>query len=125
MKFYNSILIICLCLLGSCYRDVEEQLYPAGSGGTGCDTTAVTYSTTVASILQSNGCVSCHSGGAPSGGISLQTYASVKASAQSGRLYGAINHAAGFSPMPKGGNKMSACHIMKVKAWIDKGALNN
>jgi cytochrome c551/c552 len=124
MKKFISILIVAVALLSSCYRDVEEQLYPA-NGGSSCDTTAVAYATTVVSILQSNGCISCHSGSAASGGISLQTYANVRAVAMNGKLYGAINHSAGFSPMPKGGNKMSACNILKIKAWIDKGTLNN
>lgn len=109
-------------IMSSCYRDVEELLYPAGGA---CDTTGVTYANTVVPLLQSNGCISCHSGGAPSGNIALDSYTSVKAAAQNGTLYGSISHFAGFSPMPQAGNKMSACNISKIKAWIDAGSVNN
>ena len=109
-------------LVVSCYRDNEEDLYP----GTGtCDVSNVTYAATVAPLLQSNGCIGCHSGGSPSGNISLEGYSNVRAAALSGKLYGAINHSAGFSPMPKSGAKMSACNISKIKAWIDAGSVNN
>jgi hypothetical protein len=37
----------------------------------------------------------------------------------------AINHSAGYSPMPKGGNKLPACQIAKVRRWVAAGAPNN
>ncbi len=117
--------IIFLVLSGSfssCYYDVEEDLYP-GNGA--CDTNSVTYSGTVLPILQSNGCLSCHSGSTPSGNISLDGYNNVKNAALNGKLYGTISYAAGYSPMPKGGNKMSACNINRIKAWIDAGTPGN
>lgn len=89
-----------------------------------CNTINVSYSGFVAPLLTTF-CVGCHSGGAPSGGISLNTYAAVKAIAQSGRLYGAISWKAGFQKMPQGGSKLSQCKIDKIKGWIDEGALNN
>ena len=122
MRKLHCILLIIITVLGGCYYDVEEELYPPPAN---CDTTTVTYSSTVAGLLQSNGCISCHSGSAPSGNISLEGYNNVKNIAASGRLYGAISHAAGFSPMPQGGNKLSACNIEKIKAWIDAGTPNN
>ena len=124
MKLTTLIILACLLVLTSCYRDVEEQLYPGGSAAS-CDTSSVTYAATIAPLLQNNGCISCHSGGAPSAGISLQTYAQVRSVAQNGKLYGAINHSPGFSAMPKGGNKMNACAISRIKSWIDAGAINN
>lgn len=123
MKKYTILLLVCIvAVFSGCYYDVDEQLYPPSGN---CDTTGVTYSGTVASLLQGNGCTGCHSGSAPSGNISLSAYAGVQAMAQSGRLYGAISHAAGYAPMPQGGNKMNACAINKIKAWIDAGAPNN
>lgn len=116
-------LLVIMITIAGCYKDNEEELYP-GNGGT-CDVTGVTYSSTVAPLLQNNGCTGCHSGGAPSGGITLNSYTAVKGIAANGKLYGAISHAAGFSPMPKNGAKMNACDINKIKAWIDAGALNN
>lgn len=122
MKTIYLILIFFAVILNSCYYDKEELLNP-GNGT--CDTNAVTYSGTVVPLLQSGGCLGCHSGGAPSGNISLTTYANVNAVAQNGKLYGVINHSPGFSPMPQGGNKLNACNISKIKAWIDAGSINN
>jgi hypothetical protein len=33
--------------------------------------------------------------------------------------------AAGYSAMPKGGNKLADCQITQVQKWIQAGALNN
>ena len=117
----KTFLFLFSILLTGCYYDKEEELYGAGT----CDTSSVNYSTTVTGILNNCGCVGCHSGSAPSGNISLQNFTGVKTTAQNGKLLGSINHGSGFSPMPKGGGKMSACEISKIKAWIDAGAVNN
>jgi hypothetical protein len=122
MKKRIVILFFVEMLLSGCYRDVEELLYPQNGA---CNTSGVTYSGTVVPLLQSHGCLGCHNGAAPSGNISLQGYNNIKAVVQSGKLYGAISHAPGFSPMPQGGNKMSACNISKIKAWIEAGFPNN
>ena len=89
-----------------------------------CNTDNITYVDFVSPLLTTY-CVGCHSGGAPSGGISLNTYAGVQTVALNGRLYGAISHSAGFTPMPFGSAKLPQCSIDKIKAWIDEGAQNN
>lgn len=104
----------------SCYYDKEEILYPQ----TACDTTKVTYSGSVVPVLLSN-CTSCHGGSAPSGGISLTTYAAVKAQVDNGKLWGTVSHTAGFSAMPKNASKLNTCNLAKIKKWIDAGAPNN
>ena len=119
--FTTTFLIV---ILNSCYYDVASQLYPAG--GTTCDTTNVIYSITIRGILQTNGCLSCHSGsGAAGGNIALDNYNSVKVYAANGQLYGSINQDPGLAPMPQGGNKVSDCDLSKVKVWINAGILNN
>jgi hypothetical protein len=55
----------------------------------------------------------------------MGTYASDRAMAVKGSLYGSIAHASGYSAMPKGGNKLTACQLAKVKQWVDGGSLNN
>ena len=122
MKKPIILLMMGMIAVSSCYRDVEELLYPANGN---CNTNGVTFSATVVSLLQNNGCLGCHSGAAPSGNISLEGYNNVRVVAQNGKLFGAINHSPGFSAMPQGGNKMSTCNINKIKAWIDDGFLNN
>ena len=84
----------------------------------------VTYAGNVQPILQSN-CYSCHSTSSNLTGILLDNYNSIKSYAQSGTLFGVINHSAGFRAMPDGGDKLSDCTIATIKKWIDSGALNN
>ncbi len=121
----NRTLLILICTIGmitGCYYDKEDILNPDTGN---CSTINTTYQGTVVPLLQASGCLNCHSGGAPSGNVSLATYTSVKTVAQNGKLFGSINHSPGFSPMPQGGNKMSSCNISKIKAWIDAGSINN
>jgi len=86
-----------------------------------CDTSAiVTYSNFVEPLM-STYCTGCHGQYSPQGGVSLFTYAEVKAIAQSGRLYGSITHQPGYSPMPKGTNALPSCSVQKIKRWINAG----
>jgi hypothetical protein len=89
-----------------------------------CDTLNVTFSGTVWPLVQNN-CFGCHSGGNPSGGIPLVDYASVVSVANSGKLYGAISHSPGFSPMPKNGPRLNDCKITQIQIWIENGKPNN
>jgi hypothetical protein len=96
----------------------------ACSAGT-CDTTNVTYSVTISTILQNN-CTGCHSGSAPSGaGIDLTSYANVLTQVNSGKLWGDVSHSAGYNAMPLGGTILSACDLNMISSWIHKGAPNN
>jgi hypothetical protein len=113
------VLVLAITSTG-CYYDKEEILYP----DTVCDTANITYSSSVVPILVSN-CTVCHGGNTPSAGIKMDTYADVKIQVTNGRLWGAISHAASFSPMPKNGTIMSTCNLTKIKKWIDAGAPNN
>lgn len=106
--------------LNSCYYDKADLIYPDSA----CDTTAVTYSTSVLPVLSSN-CINCHGGGTPSAGISLDTYTNVKLQVDNGRLWGAVSHSPNFSPMPKNSNKLNVCSVEKIRLWIAAGAPNN
>jgi hypothetical protein len=117
--------IIALALLTGCYYDSKEGLYPTIDDV--CDTSNVTYSGDIQPMLQSS-CYSCHSNAnaaGSGGGIKLQDYADVKTVALNGKLSGSINHASGYSAMPKGGAKLNSCSISKTDVWISKGAPNN
>lgn len=113
-------LFIIAISITSCYYDKEEILFPQSV----CDTIAITFNRSVVPILSSN-CYSCHAGNTPSAGIALDTYAGVKLQADNGKLVGAISHAAGYSPMPKNTNQLSACIISQIKKWVTAGAPNN
>ncbi len=86
-----------------------------------CDLDEVTFSGVVLPNLALNGCVSCHGGSSPQGGIRLDTYQTVKSMAESGRLMGAIRHEPGYVPMPKGGGKMDECQADQIERWILDG----
>ena len=89
-----------------------------------CNTTNVTFNASVKPILQ-NYCNGCHGGGSPLGGVDYNSYNGVKITVTNGKLLGSIQHTSGFSPMPQNANKLSACNISIIKAWIDAGAPNN
>lgn len=105
----------------SCYYDKEEELYPPV---TQCDTSGVGYQATIVPLMKSY-CNACHNSSSPSGGIATDNYQGLKVIALNGKLYGSIAHLSGYSPMPKGGNKLSDCDIKKVKVWIDAGSPEN
>jgi hypothetical protein len=128
MKYFITKRFIIVCLVAialtmmqSCYYDIEEELYPVAGN---CDTTSVTYSGTVAPIM-ANTCNGCHSGNFAQAGIRTDTYANLKNIADNGRLWGAINHESGFSPMPQNQPKMNECNLAKIRKWLDDGALDN
>ena len=87
-----------------------------------CTTTGLSYTNFVAPLM-TNYCTGCHGGVNPQGSLKLSTYDEVKASVQSGKLYGAVAHQPGYSFMPKGGAALSPCNVDKIKAWIDGGML--
>jgi len=89
-----------------------------------CDTSSVSFSADVMPLVQ-NSCVGCHNSSRAGNGISLTNYTQVKASVVSGRFYGSIAQIPGYYSMPKGSFKFSACQLNKIKAWINRGALDN
>ena len=117
--------LIAVLGISGCYYDHEETLYGASSNQPCTDTAGVvSYAQKVVPILQSS-CYGCHAGSFPSGNQLMGTHAADKAMAQSGKLMGTVNHAAGFSPMPKGAAKLSSCKIATLKKWVDAGMPNN
>lgn len=122
MKKVSRIIILLglsMTTFSGCYYDTEEELYSTAV----CDTSNVTYSSYIKPLVDSR-CTSCHSGGSPSGGIDLTTYAGIKTQVDNGKFYGAIAQLDGFIPMPQG-DRLSDCDISKVKIWVDKGAQQN
>jgi mono/diheme cytochrome c family protein len=120
---YILIVIMSIITVSSCYYDKADLLYPPTDSN--CDTTsAISYSQKVAPLLQQY-CYSCHSGGSPSGGIAMGTYATDKAIAINGKLYGSISYNSGYLPMPQGAAKLSDCQITTIKRWIDANTPDN
>src|SRR5512139_1891997 len=74
-----------LVWITSCVSNNEEELYPDEP----CDTTMVTYSGTIAPIINQN-CLACHGAISPSSGIPLEGYENLKQMVDEGRLVGAL-----------------------------------
>ncbi|MBK5286521.1 MAG: hypothetical protein JJE25_14070 [Bacteroidia bacterium] len=89
-----------------------------------CDTLNVTYLGTLVPILQSF-CIGCHNSVSAGGNIMLNNYSGVQTVALNGKLFGAVNHDAGYYAMPKNGNKLPQCKIDEIRIWIANGTLNN
>ncbi|MFN3875028.1 MAG: hypothetical protein ACK4L7_03825 [Flavobacteriales bacterium] len=91
----------------------------------GCDTLNVSYSGTIAPLLQAR-CNSCHNNGpSPSGGLNLTQWATVNQVAMDGRLEGSVRHLPTYAAMPPSGPQLSACRIRQIQLWIAQGAPNN
>jgi len=110
-----------LAMLSGCYYDNEEDLYPQNST---CDTTNVTYSTTVFPLISSR-CTGCHTGIGAGGNVPLDGYDNIVAAAKNGSLMGSIRHESGWSPMPKNTGQLDDCSIRKLEIWIADGTPNN
>jgi mono/diheme cytochrome c family protein len=96
----------------------------------GCDTVNVTFSGTIWPEIIQSYCFGCHNGANASGGIHLENHSQVAEHAiipagQPGSLWGAVNHAAGNSAMPKNQQKLSDCKIAQIRKWINDGTPNN
>jgi mono/diheme cytochrome c family protein len=126
--FLISLLASVILISQGCYKDNEQDLYQNWNNGP-CDTAAVSYSTSIAPVIQ-NSCQGCHgnSSYATAGaGINLEGYSnlsSVLTNIQS-TFIGSIVQDGSASNMPKGGNKLDLCSINKIKAWISQGIKNH
>jgi len=90
----------------------------------GCDTTQFTFSAVIQPIINTY-CKGCHSGVAPSGNISLDGYATIRAAALNGSLYGAVSHQPSYTPMPFNAAKLPECNIIQIRKWIENGTPEN
>ncbi|MBL0048533.1 MAG: hypothetical protein IPP32_10615 [Bacteroidetes bacterium] len=117
-NYLFNLLILGICLsLSACYYDVESELYPAVLN-TGCDTTAVTYITTIEPIITSTCAISgCHVAGAQT--PDLSNYTGLK-----GSIDRVSVRAITEKTMPPSG-PLSPCNVLELQAWINRGAVNN
>ena len=88
-----------------------------------CDTiNPVTFSGTIWPVIQTS-CLGCHSGAAPSGGISLGSYANIAIQAGNGLLMKSLR-GEGVTRMPPAG-AFSSCRIRQFEIWVNNGYPNN
>jgi hypothetical protein len=111
-------------MFSACYRDNVEELYPGAGLFTECDTTSViTYSGHITTLMQ-NYCYSCHSGGTPSSGVRIDTYAALQPYAASGELMGRLHGLPGWDRMPPT-FPLEPCQLRQFELWVNAGAPNN
>ncbi len=112
MRINVTILITSILFVVSCAKNNKTDLL------SDCDTSNVTYSKDITSILNSH-CTGCHGGSSPQAGINLQGHANAKnfgASSLSSMKNGS---------MPKAAPKLDACLIAKFEKWVNDGMPNN
>ena len=122
MKVLRTISLLAglILVLGSCYYDVEEELYPSLE----CQTMDMSYSVDILPIIDTD-CYACHSAVANFGNVTLEGHAELIKYVNDNSLLGVIKHSPGFSPMPKNVAKLLDCEVEKIEAWIAAGALDN
>ncbi len=127
MRKYVPILFIAFLTIvfGGCYYDKAETLFPPEAK---CDTANMKYNTDIKPILTTN-CERCHrTNGIAGNRWRLENFSEVQAAALNpNRMFDRITrHPTNDSKlMPQGGPKLDTCTIIKIKAWINRGALNN
>lgn len=99
----------------------------SGEADDDCSGANMSYSMDIRPIFQNNGCMTsgCHGGDAMSNPLFMDSYESLKIYIDANRLMGSLRHQNGFSPMPKQGEKLSNCELLKIDSWLVQGAQNN
>ena len=115
--FIMIVIVVTVISMDWCYYDKGSEL------GRTCDTTAVTYSNQVSSIIDLN-CIECHGAGGTAN-PKLDTYDQVNIQVQNGSFLGTIKHEAGYSPMPQNRPQLDPCLTGQIEIWISEGAQNN
>ena len=119
---------VLLLILGSCYNDKYDKLYPRPA--TTCDTTTIKYSADIAPIITANCAISgCHNtaGNAVTGGLDYTIFTVLQGNALNGSVVSDINGlpTRGHNAMPLNLPKLPACDINKITRWVNEGAPNN
>ncbi len=110
--------ISAMVVFAACSSDSEDEVEP------GCDLENVTYSETIAPIMETH-CNSCHSGANPSAGIVTADYEGLREVAMDGSLVRSVNHDPDYSAMPQGQPQLDECPREQIAAWVDDGAQDN
>ena len=122
MKILLLLIVIFSITILSCYYDSEEVLYPElGS----CDTTNVTFATSVMHLLENN-CLSCHSNNTAASlgnNVKLESYADI--SSKKSLILSSIKMNGSSFTMPKGAPKLKDCLIQQFEIWVNNGAPDN
>ena len=128
LLFHKWLLLVSIpiFLTYSCEYKNEEDLFGLDTNSFNCleGGKEISYQTEILPILDTY-CYECHRLRSSRGGVILEGYQRTKFWVDNGYLAGALNHQAGFSPMPPGTNKIPLCELTKINEWIDQGAMEN
>lgn len=118
------VIVLSMAVFAGCYNDKKDALYPTGV--TTCDTSNVSYASTIQPIFTQYCATSgCHDAATKQNGYDFSNYDGAVLSIDPNKLIPVITHASGYSAMPKDMAKLSDCNIAKITAWVNRGALNN
>lgn len=114
---YPTLLLVCLFMLNSCYKDNEESLY----GNQNCDTQNVSYATHIQPIISATcATVGCHVQGGSGNGV-FENYDQLKSKVDNGSIRQRVLVQLDMPPS----EPLSACQIKLIQQWLDSGAPNN
>jgi hypothetical protein len=118
VKVFGVLMLMVVTGIGvsRCYYDSQEELYISLTDQ--CDTTNITYESSVKPIMQEN-CLGCHGSSYASDGdgLDLRTYNQVKTNIDN--ILGSINHSSGHKYMPKNAPPLKQCKIDIIQMWKD------
>lgn len=115
--------LVILLLTISCTNNNELDLY----GEYICDTTNITWESSIAEILDKN-CVYCHGpelAYPENKPVRHDSYEDELVVVKDGRLFKAVNHLPGIKPMPYQLPKLPECERIKINLWLENGAPEN
>ena len=105
-------------------RCTSDNIEDRAGSGNFCDTSAVSFSQDIKSIIGQN-CEGCHNGASASGGLNLAGHQNIQAAALSGSIMDRVQRPVSDPlSMPLNG-PLSSCDQKKLTAWINQGALDN
>ncbi len=122
LKPFNFILLFVVSLLvHSCTKNNKNDLCPQIEN---CDTSIVFFSEDIFPVFEFN-CMPCHSGGQPSGNLSLTNYQEIESSLNNGNIINRITRENSDNLLMPPSGKLDSCIINKIIAWKNQGSLNN
>lgn len=103
---------------------IEQGAQETDCSSSSCDTTNVTFSGTIQSIL-SNNCTGCHNSGNASGGVNIDGYANLKSylDANKTNFLNSISYTSAIKMPPS--YQLSDCNIKQIDHWVAAGYQNN
>ena len=111
------LLALSVLFFSQCKKDSEPIVYD-------CSNNAPRYNNAVRNIVDVYCAFSgCHNSSSRAAGIDLSSYAALRSEASRARFMGSVEHRSGFSPMPRGGRRLSETDLNTLACWIQNGYL--